>query len=107
MPRDVVCDTDLDFNVHLGRDEDANLLVKGRRERVALTLPATTVRGRRIVVTETADVARTLQARTANWGADCLRVLPPMALAPLARKAFVFEDGYWQIRDAPVEPAGP
>jgi hypothetical protein len=107
VPRDVVCDTDLDVNVHLGRDEDANLLVKGHWERVALTLPATTVGGRRIVVTETANVARTLQARTANWGADCLRVLLPIALAPLARTMLVFDGGYWQIRDAPVEPAGP
>jgi hypothetical protein len=107
MPRDVVCDTDIDHNVHLGRDEDAVLLVKGRRERVALTLPATNVLGRRIVVTETADVARTIQARTANWGADCLRVLPPRSLAPRGRMAFVFEGGYWQARDAEVEPAGP
>ena len=104
MPHETVCDTDVDFTVRLGRDEDTTVLVKGRAERVLLTLPPTNVRGRRVVVTETADVARTIHARTANWGADCLRVLPPLALAPQARATFVFEKGYWQLGSDQAEP---
>lgn len=100
--REFVLDTDVSDRVHVARDEDTLVLLSGRREYVLVTLPWTTVGRRRITVSDTAGVARTIRARTADYGADCLRILDPLTLAASASTSFVFEDGYWQVNFNPT-----
>lgn len=103
-PRELTWDTDASGDFRVGRDEDALVHVHGRREALNLHLPYTTAHARSVTLVNDQDSSRTVQAHTANYGADCLRVLPMLTLAPHARTVFAFHDGYWHARE---DPGGP
>jgi hypothetical protein len=97
--RELVFDTSFSGIMRLGKDEDVSVLVLGARPDILVQLPATTAVGRTVAVVETVGIPRALAVRTADYGADNLRVLKPVNLRANGRERFVFDNGYWQHRD--------
>lgn len=83
----------------LGFDEDVDVVLQGDRPVVTVQLPAQLPQTRCRVVTieEMVMSTRQIQVRSANFGADNLRVVKVFLGATVGqRERFVFEDGYWQ-----------
>lgn len=101
MEREVAFDTDVNPMLVLGRDENATVLVKGKRHDIVVQLPPILppTRSRTIVVQETVDMARTIQVRTGDYGADGLRVVHVVSSSGAStREVFMFDDGRWEHR---------
>jgi hypothetical protein len=78
----------------LGKDEDTTVHIGGGAPAI-LQLPYTTAVVRQVAVDQYGH-GTTVTVRTADYGADALRVVT--TLQPQEAATFVFASGYWQRR---------
>ena len=99
MLRRIVFDGVADDPLVLNVDEDVEVVLQGRQPRVTIQLPAQLpqTRCRIVTIEETVLPTRQIQVRTANFGADNLRIVKVISGVDVGqRERFVFEAGYWQ-----------
>jgi hypothetical protein len=107
--REVIFDTNVNPLLVVGRDEDTCVRLKGACDSVIVQLPSTTTVGRTIVIEDGVDYRPAIKVRTANYGADNLRVVTLIAAgSERSRAMFVFVDkGYWHYRQGDGAGASP
>lgn len=101
--RELVFDTNGKPLLVIGRDEDTRVRLLGPCDSIVLQLPCTTTAGRTIFI-ESADYYKpAIKVRTADYGADNLRVVRLFEAGGIrSRESFVFDNGYWQWQHRPV-----